>query len=172
MPYPSSISQSNPNFWSLNIRPDQYANNLTMNNPNLVPANYGVMQTNASASPAIPAEPAPINWLSSQFDEGGAFTQESMFGGANGGGWLSGVSNIGGNVLKGYLGLEQLELGKENLALNKEVQRANINNQVQLTNQSLERRHQADLNRLTPEERAQLLSAGDPNAPKLLTGIA
>lgn len=192
MAYPNSMYQGNPNRWSLNHSPNQFANEQANLNPNFTPADFGVMNANASASPAISpggmfdqrltqaptgydytqtlsnAPATGVDTNSSMF--GDLFSRESMYGGKSGGGWLSGLSGVASNLIGGYTGLKQLQLGQDQLKEAKALNRVNLANQAKTTNSTIGSRYQNQYGRASAEERANMLSPEDFNNANFVKG--
>ncbi|MGL4252881.1 MAG: hypothetical protein ACRCR2_02310 [Fusobacteriaceae bacterium] len=84
--------------------------------------------------------------VSPQADAGfmsGIFNRQSMFGGQGSTGWVSPVLGGVGALAQGWMGMQQLKLGKENLAFQKDAWQKNYQNQVDMINTQMRDRQAA-----------------------------
>lgn len=67
----------------------------------------------------------------------GMWSREAMWGGPNQTGWLLGAGQLGSSALGGFLGIQQLRMGRRHMRDQRNMATTNLANQASLTNRQL-----------------------------------
>lgn len=79
------------------------------------------------------------------------FNRQAMYGGKDQTGWLTGGAQVGSTILGGFLGLQQMRMGRRQMRQERAFAETNLANQAALTNRQLYNQTK----RVYGEERAQ-----------------
>lgn len=116
-----------------------------MNSGNFMSANQMQSGLNQSMSPQALSNPQSFNWANMNQPIGpGAggnssmWDMESMMGGQQGPGWLTGGAQALSGLANTWLGMQQYGLAKDSFNFNRGLATQNYENQAQLTNRGLE----------------------------------
>ena len=168
-----NVSSTNPSQINNALDPSFRGSGILNNpTPNIQPmSSAGGMRTSVGGNGEQSFLGGIGDWITNQFDEGGLFTSKSALGSKDAAGWLSGALGAGQAGFGIYTGYEKLKLGKDQLAFNKTVGTANINNQTQDYNRQINERYSNNYSKATEADRANMLTPEQYAAKNNLKGI-
>lgn len=78
-----------------------------------------------------------LNWFGKERGDSGLTNSQFLFGGKENTGILTGAAQFGTSVLGGFLGLQQMRMGRRQMRQENAFARTNLANQATLTNRQL-----------------------------------